>query len=61
MLNQEFNYLKMGFYNLKSLKHYKRQTFLLQVIINLICLSIFIQYKIINNLIIIFILITSRK
>lgn len=60
MLNQEFNHLKMGFYNLKSLKHYKRQTFL-QVIINLICLSIFIQYKIINNLIIIFILITSRK
>lgn len=33
MLNQEFNHLKMGFYNLKSLKHYKRQTFL-QVIIN---------------------------
>lgn len=27
MLNQEFNHLKMGFYNLKSLKHYKRQTF----------------------------------
>lgn len=60
MLNQEFNHLKNGVYNLKSLKHYKRQTFL-QAIINLICLSIFIQYKIINNIIIIFILITSRK